>query len=96
MADSARLVNKENYETLSEVPTSEETFNIRLKALHQSRNRSFFSVANLPNRPQGLFVSVTLCVSVEVFGQTPAGSWPGRDGNEKLFTMTPDTWHIQV
>lgn len=26
----------------------------------------------------------------------PAGSLPGRDSNEKLFTMTPDTWHIQV
>lgn len=80
---------------LFEVPASEETFNIQLKELHQDQNRGSF-LLQIPESATQTFLCVTLCVSVEVLGQTPAGSSPGRDSNEKLFTMTPNTWHIQV
>lgn len=80
---------------LFEVPAREEAFNIQLKEPHQDQNRGSF-LSQIPKSATQTFLCVTLCVSVEVLGQTPAGSSPGRDGNERLFTMTPNTWHIQV
>lgn len=77
---------------LFEVLASEETFYILLKGRHTETGTGAPFFCEFPNRP---YASHLVCVCVCGSAHTPEGSPPGRGRNEKLFTMTPNTWHIR-